>query len=132
MKAGRELDELVAEKVMGMHKKIGNHGGMMGSRSGYFDAWIESNGERYGRDAPPFSTDIEAAWQVVEKVRNIEIDKDSLVKASFQVMASPYDPVYYAGWVAHDDANAFYHWNFADTAPYAICLAALAAKGVLV
>lgn len=116
MKAGRELDALVAEKVMGMHKELGTGRGMMGERSGYFDAWIQSNGERYGRNAPPFSTDISVAWQVVEKMK-----KD--------------------GWYFSLNGVAYFRRKGGSgkgvgeqgdkcLTSHAICLAALAAKGI--
>lgn len=133
--AGRELDALIAEKVMGW-KRIPVPPDANGHFAGEalmqtdpppnfrwnplgkipFDTWV-----------PHFSTDIAAAWQVVEKL-----------------VAEGYCPA-----LLYDDEG---HWGlffdgvsqaeaqpesyvvfttpaWADTAPLAICLAALKAKG---
>lgn len=92
-KAGRELDALVAEKVMGVETMQKLYPSMM-AKGG---AWL-----------PHFSTDIAAAWEVVEKMRregyifDIEIRKD------------------YVG----------VNCEHCESAPLAICLAALRAVGV--
>jgi len=112
MKAGRELDALVAEKVMGMLKYIQG------------DITIFENEEYLWRDweVPYFSDDIAAAWQVVEKMRekyviNIEIDcENTWVELWRDSTDEPYKQV----------AD-----EYGDTAPLAICLAALRAVGAI-
>ena len=58
MKAGRELDALIAEKVMGLNPHWLGDG---------IEVNILSIGES-GIEVPRFSTDIAAAWEVVEKL----------------------------------------------------------------
>lgn len=57
MLAGRELDALVAEKVMGLRVKYRTPG------FPYFEDYIDT-----AHDVPRYSTDIAAAWAVVEKI----------------------------------------------------------------
>jgi hypothetical protein len=62
VKAGRELDMLVAEKVMGWKR-----GRMYGNGNG---SWIQPPGTRWHRDdwsgTPDYSEDIKHAWMVVD------------------------------------------------------------------
>ncbi len=88
LEAGRDLDALVAEKVMG---------------------------ETCLFTAPAYSTDIAAAWQVVDKLHALSF----------------YLEVGSAGWMARF-ANISATEASAATAPLAICLAALKAVGVTV
>ena len=76
--AGRELDALVAEKVMGWYRKDGP------PPDGGGDRWLfePEPGDRefsfehaeYGT-LPHYSTDIAAAWEVAEKFKGIYIYK---------------------------------------------------------
>jgi hypothetical protein len=91
MVAGPELDALVAEKVMGLPEEI----------------WQD----RDQMTSFPYSTDIAAAWAVVEKVGNFTI------------------------WQYEGEWQCFLgggikNKSYAATAPLAICLAALKATGV--
>jgi len=95
LKAGRELDTLIAEKVMGLD--IGDD----------CDHSIDSC-----LCFPPYSTDIAAAWQVVDKLISAE--------CGFVVSGGGSLP-----WLA-TFRNGQAH---AETAPLAICLAALKAVG---
>lgn len=75
MKPCRELDALVAEKVMGL--SIWRHG----RRVDY-----KTDDSVYNR-VPSYSTDIAAAWQVVERIRNNEVfhaECDDLIGLSRQ------------------------------------------------
>ena len=82
MKPGRELDALVAEKVMGWRKKTFPGGG------GGFTAWVDENEKVmklisnstmsetcYRCDYFRPSTDIAAAWEVEEEInkRNLRV-----------------------------------------------------------
>jgi len=67
---------------------------------------------------PPYSTDIAAAWDVVEKLKGDE--GVALNSGDF--------PDYGEGWHCMFD---YPHSAYADTAPLAICLAALKSRGVL-
>jgi hypothetical protein len=99
MKAGRELDALIAEKVMGFDKRIVS----------------KVDGMPYA-DVLHYSTQIADAWLVVEKFPNVAI-------------FGPND-----SWLVRfsdDDGSIYTHPvdepARADTAPLAICLAALKA-----
>lgn len=108
MKPGRKLDELIALKVMGMKK-------------------VDFNLDRGTWDAlTNYSTDITAAWEVVEK-----LTEDSA--RGFQlhrIMHCPKLP-------EHPEGREQYYLAFfslcdpqpAEYAPHAICLAALKAIG---
>lgn len=113
MKVGNELDALIAEKVMG-HEV---------SRYGDTDAWYDEQGHWI----KPYSTDIAAAWQVVNKIA------DSRDPHWFSI--DRWYGTWVAGWRCGDSAPDDPSWELemtADTAPLAICLAALKAKGVKV
>lgn len=92
---GLELDELVATKVMGIHI----------SKASFEDAFFTEEGHQVVK---PYSTSIEAAWQVVDK---------------FKMTITRY---------VDDDFSAMIHgiqgaYSNAKSAPHAICLAALKA-----
>lgn len=118
---GRELDALVAEKVMGganhcwfkcpscgsIHFGTNFHNGKRTCHDG-------CGGEFHPADAiPEFSRDISSAWEVVEKMASGGFGAFSLFERR---------EGWRAGWVA-GGADA-------DTVPRAICLAALKAVGV--
>ena len=121
MVAGRELDALVAEKVMGMEllplkeapcPYCGDEMRFCGERSR-----CTTCGEWRYSPAKEYSTDIAAAWEVVEKLK----------AGGFSLIAE---------WDAHDEmwyvvfSNvSSYKAGEADAAPHAICLVALAAVG---
>lgn len=113
MEPGKELDALIAEKIMGWKFRKPTHGSCCTC-------------QRCGRDydtcnnAPcDFSADLAAAWSVVEKVNDnandvvIEVAGDGIIEV---VM----------GWF---DMEGWSHFQKAKgkSAPHAICLAALKA-----
>jgi len=128
MEAGRELDALVAEKVMGADWMREHYPAMM--RVG-------------GARLAPFSTDIAAAWRVVEALRE--------KGGCFACFENRYGDSYSGGeWSAYFGVNAegamagawagdtecMLYWDnpvpghvAAKTLPLAICLAALEAVG---
>lgn len=116
MEAGRELDALVAEKVMGWTKRISaDHTGSeikVLRNMGIIYAWKDAERKERGLDVPAYSTDIAAAWQVAEMMRGLDfrLNKDGDWVCCF------------GGTVAFCGES--------DTAPHAICLAALKAVGV--
>ena len=107
MRAGRELDALVAEKVMGL--------------------------------AAPYSTDIAAAWLVVE---HMHARLDPAAQGAHQLLTLMCVGHYRDCWAASFDFELTDDWHEADrigaypfaaraeTAPLAICLAALRTVGV--
>lgn len=112
MKAGRELDALVAEKVMGWTYRTFPDGACPLVKHWYC-------GEQYML-MKSFSTSITDAWQVVEKLNNLWQGHWSLVRVDgeWAIYENPYDIEGYP-----PTAQAM-------TAPLAICLAALKAVGV--
>lgn len=113
MKPGRELDALVAEKVMGWRRHDSNRLGTYGEDP--IGLWIKNTEPSLVR-LPQFSEDIAAAWEVVEKFHRFVVTR--------MEMPVCYDArvVYYFG-MGNFEEFAF----TADTAPHAICLAALKA-----
>ena len=123
--AGRALDALVAEKVMGLvpyHCEVGErmkYGGVWAGDPYHPNGPQGYDGFDNGMDlvaAPDYSTYLEAAWPLVEKF-------------SMAVM-----PVVGGRWCAipgtyHEEGDWFEEQPtiYADTAPLAICLAALKA-----
>ena len=143
MKPGRELDALVAEKVMGWTRFQGYDNTPEeirspnkrddGMRWHHKEIWGEQVGGKWKRracaecgDMPDWSTDIAAAWEVVEKMATQRI----------QLWVGPSQACTNYGCEIinnterderdEDDAD----YTFCDTAPHAICLAALKAVGV--
>jgi len=122
MKPGRELDALVAEKVMGW-KDCKVHpdpkfaaAGLCGLKPNRLPNPIE-----WGiAPVPHHSTDIKAAWEVVEKLKGKELSHLTLT----------YWPVP-DEWSCEDAQNEDNPkiGAVAKTAPHAICLAALKAVG---
>jgi hypothetical protein len=127
MDAGRELDALVAEKVMGWSdidlEDQGDFGVPPEARIpdayGRTVSWYASPFEQF----PHYSTDIAAAWLVVEKVATI--DKGEPGGLEVAVLHYP------DRCECHIETNsaAFLVVEGAPTAPHAICRAALLAVG---
>ncbi len=117
LEAGPELDALVAEKVMGERR---HHDWRIDGYPGDLDTWEACEECGLARKDfvegtfcdPPFSSDIAAAWLVVDKFR--------LERKMMDIFPSPrgYDVEIFPG-----------HFETAATAPLAICLAALKAVG---
>jgi hypothetical protein len=112
----RKIDSLVAEKVMGWHN-------FFNPRNGKETWWVQVEGGTYQHVKENFnpSTNISDAWQVVEKLRNeheLEViietrECQTEVKAKGRL----------GGWISD-------LYGIAETAPLAICLASLKAKGI--
>ena len=112
MNAGRELDALIAEKVMGWIYKPDVYGDVYMTT----DDWHALVGASLNEWYP--STRIQDAWQVVEKIKG-------MVEGTFTLCWIGH---WAAGW---DDYGSMFmagsKTGYADTAPIAICLAALKA-----
>lgn len=109
MNPGRELDALIAEKVLGWSwdekTAISPSGSRNAVKAGDPFWWL-----------PEYSIDIAAAWEVVEKMKqldfNFTLQNDSFI----------------SGWeAAFSKANSHTVWFREESAPHAICLAALQA-----
>lgn len=133
MKAGRELDALVAEKVMGMtwpadRCRVCGWTLAASAKEGCVDgncslrpAPTGPDGKaRRADDPPPFSESISAAWQVVE---HLHLCGNMVsVNASSRGSSSEWWCVVYLD----RDAAGFIESEYYPTAPEAICHAALA------
>jgi hypothetical protein len=124
MPAGREMDALVAETVMGCRYIPDYH------------RWELPNG-RWSIDLPEYSTDITAAWQVVERMISTGALRGSGDVVLYYVNndGSYYDHVGGAHWYcalqAYEDGPEYdfdADGAIADTAPLAICRAAAKLK----
>lgn len=112
----RERDCLVAEKVMSI-KVIDLGDGIL-----YYNAPIGTCSfycKNHQHMLPEYSTDINAAWDVVEKMRNI-LGQDIQSFSLWTTTTGTYGAHFKLG----------INNSFGDTAPLAICLAALKAMGV--
>jgi hypothetical protein len=128
MIAGRELDKMVAEKVMG---NLTSDEPVWQRTYNLPDGLCETTRDRVlRRTLPNYSTDIAAAWEVVNRIH-------ADTKLVFQ-LAAPQQDYVNEKWRANFnkkwwlDESPYYYEVDADTAPLAICLAALKAKGVRV
>lgn len=118
MKAGCELDALVAEKVMGWtYRSFYNGGG----------EWTDAVGKKVafggldGGSLHHFSVNIADAWLVVEKMRT---------KGKHFLMMSPADTGACQASFFSGPEDTSEGSGVVDTAPLAICLASLRAMGV--
>lgn len=127
MEAGRDLDVLVAEKVMGCKVELVKIGTVAGWDSEPHCCCPGNPHEFSDRDyevveLKRYSTDIAAAWEVVEK---ITLGKE---RFSYECLwRDPNDGKWAFG--SFDRDGSFFPMEKADTAPHAICLAALKAVG---
>jgi hypothetical protein len=117
MSPGRDLDRLIAEKVMG-RKVYGDRISREAPELDIPECWL-----------PRYSSDIAAAWEVVEKLRDSNFQL-TLVTTKLSALATFYTPQERIIWdnslpEGHTPLKAI-----GDTAPHAICLAALKAMGV--
>lgn len=103
MKPGRELDILIAEKVMGW-TAIGDE-----FDDGEFQEFLDKH---------PYSTDIAAAWEVV--LGTGLLDTMYLSKNAHTDLWGVYE-------IYHEISDGVSPFAEGDTAPHAICLAALKA-----
>lgn len=113
MPAGRELDTLVAENVMGETKPIYAHepGHLLAIKHGSWYCLPEfDKGDECEWRAQSFSSDISAAWEVVEKLKE------------FKPIIN-YDP-FHKKWFVRFNGGEFHS---AEVAPLAICRASLLA-----
>lgn len=118
MKPGRELDALVAEKVMGWVRPAMD--------SPYIvDDPIHGKLAYLSGEIPHYSADIAAAWEIIEKLRGgYHVTLESF-GSHWRCDISVITASVASGTKGNGQGRA-------DTAPMAICLAALKAKGVTI
>lgn len=124
MKPGRELDALIAEKVMGWIP-------YEPERAFAYPGWHTPDGEFLNiARLPPYSTDITAAWEVVDKLKLavVPIDETKWWAGKMGDHGHDEDPLTSDTWVEQAMRDGK-HGRIADTAPHAICLAALKVMG---
>jgi len=131
---GTELDALVAEKVMGLDVEWNTE-----TPCPYCDSEMRYCGDRsrctqcgewrYG-PYKEYSTNMAAAWEVVEKLCNWDVGDNMLIlMGQGPDPSNPDDPGNW--WEAEINGIKIGKVKAkADTAPHAICLAALKAKEV--
>jgi hypothetical protein len=113
--AGQELDALIAERVMGWHvERYATYGAPS-------DHWHDATGSRVASSDWSPSTDIAAAWQIVERLRLF----DSAVGG--KVLWQDED-TWHVGHLFWEQLQSDAH---ADTPMLAICRAALTAVSAL-
>ena len=110
-KPSRRLDALVAEKVFGCNSEFGGTGAWCRCENG-------PHSKTLGLTLPYYSTSIEAAWEVVEKIGPIRTS--SCTHDCFSLTHWPGE--WEAEW---GDIGAYSK----HSAPHAICLAALRSTG---
>jgi len=119
MQPGRELDELVAEKILGW--RFSKSTFEQYEPSCWYD---KATSKRvWGRDFSP-STDIAAAWKVVEKLNDLGMD----VEINQNAESTPGDHERCHVYIREFDTineKELHEDVWASTAPHAICLAAL-------
>jgi hypothetical protein len=122
LQAGRELDALVAGKVMGwLDVKKQSIANAMGQH--VMDDYV---GLPVAAAAPPvliprYSTMIQEAWKVADKLRG---------EVQFVAVISGKGPQGTQPWICKVNREGSFLEERADTAPLAICLAALKGLGV--
>lgn len=116
MKPGRELDALVAEKVMGWNR-LGRDGPSLFGTPPRHRTTDDLSGTGTGQwHVPRYSTDIAAAWEVVERLDMLGSDGP---EGGLVLLRS--GDVY----MLQDEVGI--HYESAPTAQHAICLAAIKA-----
>lgn len=143
MPAGREMDALIAEKVMGHRPEYGcfvDDGHSDDCVTDICDCVIAESLHKDGEKFPdkcqywrvvdpfPYSTDIAAAWEVVEKIKDTNMDSYKYGANSFELSRNrPMQPSRLYACRFNSNNNGY---SYAETASLAICRAALKAVGV--
>lgn len=131
IKPSREFDALVAEKVMRLEVK--SYESLKGAdiREKFGTFWTPIRDNNYGtpyqqwQPVQPYSTDIAAAWEVVEVIVNMRRQDFKLLYAKLPPPQNDRK-----GWRAIFTTGQGTREAIAPTVPHAICLAALKACGV--
>ena len=116
MKPSSELDLLIAEKVMGLTVMPGSEEGK--TVGDYIGPLYFSNNRWKPLDH--YSTDISAAWEVVEKMK-----EDYMVRLQTNILGD-----WECYFTAPMESETIHYAGISKSAPHAICLAALRVKGI--
>ena len=117
LKPGRELDVLIAEKVMGWLP--GGANPLLACPAGGSSA---DEGQTSICTPPNYSTEIGAAWAVIERL---------FLQYQFRTILIPDWQNYWLAHVYHRDEDIYIAAHSYKTAPEAICKAALLAIGLV-
>lgn len=132
MQAGREMRRAIAENVY-KWKLEQNHGFAGGN------FWVGDGclfGNRRESDLPEWDTDITAAWEVVEKISEMLFSEKLSISDGYNYLtlsrlgyktgyAASFDCIFNDNW--YEDITEYKFAARAETAPLAICCAALLA-----
>lgn len=143
LEPGRELDALIAEKVMGLKevKTADEYFDIQNFRAGDFfgkkyfcsvKLWNETfSGHRPGRTicvVSGYSTDIAAAWSVIDELKNKRIQRDSYTDILTAVHVHFEGDIFEVVFI--DQNHNTWAVSKQKTLPHAICVAALKALGL--
>ena len=129
MNAGRELDAIIAEKVMGWHLvPVKELCAVLMPPEITGVIWDDDLIMKY--QVPPYSTDIAAAWQVVEKIADTQthFHAQFVLQRELFGWGCGFRKLNWSGAV-NESVSPFIIHEHCQTAPHAICLAALKAVG---
>lgn len=121
-KPGRELDELVAEKVMGWHRSNVDYAHLSWNTTEGFRSWEPTS---FGSFQP--STNIASTLEVIEKMREHPEPRFR----SLRLVAYSYNRAYATFDSHQEDGDGWLEANGPLGIQLAVCLAALHAVGVL-
>lgn len=130
IEAGRELDALIAEKVFGcrvLWQSASVHGPYCGClcKDGYKKG-PHGDPAAFDEDLPYYSTDISAAWLVVERMRS---SKWNFCIVDMQGRSPTTFCAQFGETKKKKDGKGRGFFEAAESAPLAICVTALAAVG---
>jgi hypothetical protein len=121
MEPGFRLDRTISEKIMGIGVMLREGDGLYGAKPGF---------SQYTNEPKPYSTSIEAAWEVVEQIKSLQPDPDKDTRGQRQEFRINFDQgKWTCGWYPYSWDGVPTVEAEADTAPLAISLAALKAVG---
>lgn len=113
--AGRELDALIAEKVFGITTRWRDGSNYGGDPTRYLEYGKQTLG--VGTQVPNYSTDILAAWEIVEAMKS-----NGFQFAIYNIPSGVFT-------VRFEKDLKLYSMDSETSIPYAICLAALRSDG---
>jgi hypothetical protein len=120
--AGRELDALVAEKVMGWREvRVQSIANALGQHVMDDFVGLPTPGATIPQLVPRYSMMIQEAWKVADDLRG---------RSQFVAVISGLGPQGVQPWICKINRDGGFIEERADTAAVAICLAALKSVGV--
>lgn len=124
----RQIDALVAEHVMGLKLRAPDEMEYTQDREwADGETFVIDNGLANAELVPKYSSNIAAAWRVVEKLQA----DGRLIDLGWAPEVGPWGfAIKHTDWSGPVPIERSSHCELADSAPLAICLAALKAAGV--